>query len=77
MDTPRLTSTLKEIYNEKGRDFTFNCRGIAKKIGCNSHKIAYVMPFLEKQGAITKKACSKKGFVYKTCFRGNENTSHL
>jgi len=73
-----ITSTLEAMYAKKGRDFTFKCRLLAKKLKYPGQKVSRNMPNLEKKGIIVKKEKSRKSIVYKTCFKGGgKDTSHM
>lgn len=63
-----VLKTLTKIYNNKGRDYVFKCRHIAKHLGTSTYTIARYIPRLEKQGIIEIRERTAKCVVYKTCF---------
>lgn len=73
-----ITNVLREMYAEKGRDFTFKCKTVAKQMNCKGQKIARNLSFLERDGMITKKGKATKIIIWKTCFeRRNNNASNM
>lgn len=76
-----IARVLQEMHTMKGRDFTFKCSLLAKKLKYPGQKISHNLSHLEQKGMIRKKGKTRKAMVYKTCFEkrdgGGSNTSDL
>lgn len=68
IDESCVLKTLTKIYNEKGRDYVFKCRHIAKHLGTSTYTISKYIPQIEKRGIIELREKTAKYNVYKTCF---------
>lgn len=68
---------LKQMYADKGRNFTFKCKSLVKVLGYPGQKISRNLPPLEKKGIIVKKGKATKVIIYKTCFGEKKDASNM
>jgi len=72
IDESDVLKTLTKIYNEKGRDYVFKCRHIAKHLETNARTISMYIPRIEKRGIVELREKTAKCNVYKTCFEKDD-----
>ena len=65
----KVMKSLREIYEEKGRNYTFKCSYLAGRIGISSHLLAYLLRRLPiGLVRVKSRSNSRKISVYKTYF---------
>ena len=65
-------TVLKEVSNEKGRDFTFKAKSMAERVGLSSWVLSGQLEQLIKKGHVKLVYKTGKRSVYKTLFKKEE-----